>query len=169
MKTRTDYGRPRLLGHMLAIAVGMLIVGVGAMALAPHVAAEDQDSGRICSVITLRGDYGLLASGVKGVPPPLGGGTERFVATALWTFHGNGTFTQRTGAALHGEVTGIAPGLNEVPGTYQVNENCTGRMLLFTPDLPFPIEYSFVLVDNARQVNAAVMNPGVATAELVRQ
>ena len=157
------------MGRVLAVALGTLIVIAAAMALSPDVAAQGERTGRICAESTLRGDYGLLASGVRGVPPPLGGGTEHFVATALWSFHGDGTFTQRTGAALHGEVTGIAPGVNEVPGTYQVNENCTGSMSLFVPDLPFPVEYSFVIVNNARQVNAAIMKPGTGTAELVRK
>ena len=65
-------------------------------------------TGRICAESTLRGDYGLLASGVRKLPPALGVGSEHFVATALWTFHGDGTFTQRTGAALHGEIAGVA-------------------------------------------------------------
>jgi len=169
METRTNSGRRRLLGRVLAMAVGVLIVVAAAMALSPQVAAQDEETGRICAESTLRGDYGLLVSGVRRLPPALGGGSERFVATALWTFHGQGTFTQRTGAAMHGEVTGIAAGLNEVPGTYQVNENCTGSMSLFVPDLPFPVQYSLVIVNNARQVNAAIMNPGVGTAELVRK
>ena len=169
METRTGSARQLLLGRVLAITLGTSIVIAAAMALSPHVAAQDEETGRICAESTLRGDYGLLASGVRRLPPALGGGSEHFVATALWTFHADGTFTQRTGAALHGEVTGIAPGLNEVSGTYQVDENCTGRMSLFVPDLPFPLQYSFVIVDNARRVNAAVMNPGVATAELVRK
>jgi hypothetical protein len=169
METRTDSGRQQLLGRVLAMALGTLIVIAAAMALPPRVAAQDEGTGRICAESTLRGDYGLLAFGVRRLPPALGTGSEHFVATALWTFHGDGTFTQRTGAALHGELTGIAAGLNEVPGTYQVNENCTGSMSLFVPDLPFPVQYSFVIVNNARQVNAAVMNPGVATAELVRK
>lgn len=169
METCTDSGKQQLLGRVLAVALGTLIVIAAAMALSLDVAAQGERTGRICAESTLRGDYGLLASGVRGVPPPLGGGTEHFVATALWSFHGDGTFTQRTGAALHGEVTGIAPGVNEVPGTYQVNENCTGSMSLFVPDLPFPIEYSFVIVNNARQVNAAIMKPGTGTAELVRK
>ena len=169
MKTRTDSGRGQLLGRVLAVALGTLIVIAVAMALSPGVAAQGERTGRICAETTLRGDYGLLASGVRGVPPPLGGGTEQFVATALWSFHGDGTFTQRTGAALHGEVTGIAPGVGELAGTYQVNENCTGNMALFVPDLPFPIQYSFVIVNNARQVNAAIMNPGTGTAELIRK
>lgn len=165
METRTDSRRRQLLGGVLAMAVGTWIVVAAAMAFSPRVnAAQDQAN---CSDITLRGDYGLLASGVRFVPAL--GKTEHFVATALWSFHADGTFTQRTGAALHGELSGVAPGLGEVPGTYQVNENCTGRMFLFAPDLPFPIEYSFVIVNNGRQVNAAVMVPGTATAELVRK
>jgi hypothetical protein len=168
METRTDSGRQQLLGRV-SIAVGMVIVSGAALVLSPRVAAQDEETGRICAQSTLRGDYGLLASGVRSLPPVLGGGSEHFAATALWTFHGDGTFTQRTGAALHGEVTGIAPGVGEVPGTYLVNENCTGSMSLFVLDLPFPVQYSFVVVDNARQISAAVMKPGVATAELVRQ
>jgi hypothetical protein len=168
METRTNSARQLLLGRMLAMAVGTSIVVAAATAISPRVAAQDQETG-ICAERTLRGDYGLLVSGVRRLPPPLGTGSEHFVATALWTFHGDGTFTQRTGAAMHGEVTGISAGGNEVPGTYQVNENCTGSMSLFVPDLPFPVQYTFVIVNNARQVNAAIMNPGVGTAELVRK
>ena len=165
METRTDFGKRRLLGGGLAMAVGTSIVIAAAMAFSPNVAAQDERTWRSCAERTLRGDYGLLASGVR----TFGGVRENFVATALWSFHGDGTFTQRTGAALHGEVTGIAPPLDEVPGTYQVNENCTGIMALFVPDLPFPVTYSFVIVNDARQVNAAIMQPGTGTAELLRK
>lgn len=169
METRMHSGRPQPWVRALAIALATLIATAAAMPLSPRVAAQDEGTGRICAQSTLRGDYGLLASGVRSLPPVLGGASEHFVATALWTFHGDGTFTQRSGAALHGEATGIAPAVGELPGTYQVNENCTGSMLLFVPDLPFPIQYSFVIVNNARQVNAAIMNPGTGTAELIRK
>jgi hypothetical protein len=165
METRTDCWRRRLLGGVLAMAVGTSIVVASAMAFSSQVAAQDEEIGRICAESTLRGDYGLLASGVR----TFGGVRENFVATALWTFHGDGTLTQRTGAALHGEVTGFGFSVNELTGTYQVNENCTGSMSLFVPDLPFPVLYSFVIVNNARQVNAAIMRPGTGTAELVRK
>jgi hypothetical protein len=169
MEKRIESGRQQLLGRVLAIALGTSMVIAAAMALSPRVAAQDEETGRVCAESTLRGDYGLLASGVRSLPPVLGGGSERFVATALWSFHGDGTFTQRSGAALRGEVTGIAPPVNELPGTYQVNENCTGSMALFPPDLPFPVQYSFVIVNNARQVNAAIIAPGTGTAELTRK
>ena len=169
METLTKTCGRRLVGAIAALGVVTSIVIAAAVVFSPDAAAQDQQGGRICSESTLRGDYGLLASGVRKLPPPQGGATEHFVATALWSFHGDGTFTQRSGAALHGELTGVAPPQNELPGTYQVNENCTGRMLLIVPELPFPIEYSFVIVNNARQISAAVMRPGVATAELVRK
>lgn len=169
METHVGSWRQQLMGLVVAVTAGTLVVTAGVMALSRRVAAQDGDTGRICAQGTLRGDYGLLASGVRGLPPVMGGGSEQFVATALWSFHGDGTFTQRTGAALHGEVTGVAPAVGELSGSYLVNENCTGSMSLFVPDLPFPIQYSFVIVNNARQVNAAIMNPGVGTAELVRK
>ena len=53
--------------------------------------------------------------------------------------------------------------------TAEITLPTTWSMSLFVPDLPFPVRYSFVIVNKARQVNAAIMNPGVGTAELVRK
>lgn len=166
MDTRNDSKRKA--AGVLATVTG-LAIAVAALSYSPKVGATGQDVGRSCGNHTLRGDYGLLASTVRQVPLPLGGGSERVTAIATWTFHANGTFTQRTGAALKGEVTGVAPEIGEVAGTYSVNPNCTGTMALFVPNLPFPIEYAFVIVDNARQVNAMILNPGIGTVELIRQ
>jgi hypothetical protein len=169
MKMRTISGARPWLGRLAAMALGTSLVIAATMTLSPHVVAQDDGSSRKCSLSTLRGDYGLLASGVRRLPPPLGSGTERFAATAVWTFHGDGTFTQGPGGALKGETTGLAPAINEIPGTYQVNENCTGSLALFAPELPVPVQYSIVIVDNARQVKAIVTNPGLATVELTRK
>jgi hypothetical protein len=173
MKMHTELGRPQLWGRVLAMALGTSIVIAAPMTLSPRMAAQEEETGRVCAEHTLRGDYGLQATGVRTLPPVLGGGSEHFVATALWTFHGDGTFTQGTGAALKGEITGIAGGSigseGELPGTYQVNANCTGSMALYPPELPFPIQYSFVIVNNARQVKVAIISPGTGTAELVRK
>jgi hypothetical protein len=169
MQMRIISGTRPWFGRLAAMALGTSLVIGATMTLSPHVVAQDDGSVRKCSLNTLRGDYGLLASWVRRLPPALGDGTERFVATAIWTFRGDGTFTQGPGGALKGETTGLAPAINEIPGTYQVNENCTGSMALFAPDLPFPVQYSIAIVDNARRVNAIVSNPGVATVELIRK
>jgi hypothetical protein len=168
-KTTITTSRPRL-------ALALMIAAAAAFS-GPSTwkgfASQGEAPGRVCSDQTLRGDYGLLASGVRAVPPFLGGGTERFVATAMWTFHGDGTFTfQTTGAGLHGEVTGReTPFPGDIVGTYTVNPNCTGT-LQWQPPVPVPpIVYSLVIVDNAREVKAAVMSPqrNIVTVSLTRQ
>lgn len=56
------------------------------------------------------------------------------------------------GANLHGLFAGNSTTQVEFPGTYTVNPNCTGTMALFTPDLPVPLEYAIVIVDNASEI-----------------
>lgn len=151
-----------------AIGIGM----VAGMGVQPPASAQRESTGRICSNATLHGDYGLLAVGQRAVPPFLGGGIEKFVGTAMTTFDGNGTFViQGTGAGLHGERTGIEPAGDEIPGTYEVNSNCTGT-IQWQPPAPIPpIAHSFVIVDNGRLVKSAVMSPlpNVTTVEFVRK
>jgi hypothetical protein len=157
-------------GAMVTVAIG--IVMIAGMGVQPPAAAQTDGTGRMCSNVTLRGDYGLVAVGQRAVPPFLGGGTEKFVATAMTTFHGDGIFLiQGTGGGLHGEVTGIDPAHDGILGTYEVNSNCTGTMQ-WQPPVPVPpIVHSFVIVDNGRQVKSAVMSPlpNVTTVEFVRK
>ena len=168
---RTCSGRDRAWfvrrGFSVVLAIGIL--ATIALMIPSSLTAQGESDGRVCSNATLRGNYGLLASGTRALPP--GGVTERFIALALWTFHGNGTFTQQPGGVLKGETTGVNPNPGEIGGTYFIEANCTGRLLLHIPDLPFPIEYGFVAVDNAKEVMAIVMSPAsnLVTVELVRQ
>jgi hypothetical protein len=157
MKTRTMLSRGGASGGLILTMAAGIAVSI-ALTTPRDVGAQGDESGRACSNGTLRGDYGLSASGIRAVPPLLGGGTEHFVATAMWSFQGDGRFTQGPGGGLHGQVTGSQPDPIEIPGTYEVNSNCTGRMQLHVAELPFPIEYTFVIVDNAREVKAGVMS-----------
>ena len=147
----------------------VLTIGLGAtiaLLIPPSLTAQGENAGRVCSNATLRGNYGLRASGTRALPV-----TERFIALALWTFDGNGTFTQQPGAVLKGEITGVNPDPGEIGGTYHMEANCAGSLLLHAPGLPFPVEYRFVAVDNAKEVMATVMSPAgnLVTVELVRQ
>jgi hypothetical protein len=157
-------------GAAAGLAIVMAMVGV--VDVQPRAAAQAEGEGRRCSNDSLNADYGVLAVGQRALPPFLGGGTETFVATAMWTFHGDGTFLiQGSGAGLHGEITGIDPAHDGILGTYQVNANCTGTMQWQPPAPIPPIVQSFVIVDNGRQVKSAVMSPlpNVTTVELVRK
>ena len=168
MLRRFESARNRWAGSaMVTGAIGIvLIAAVGGQ---PPAAAQTEGTGRICSNVTLQGDYGLLSVGQRGL---FGGGTEKFVATAMTTFDGNGTFLiQGTGAGLHGEVTGINPAHDDILGTYEVHSNCTGTIQWQPPAPVPPIVQSFVIVDSGRQVKSAVMSPlpNVTTVEFVRK
>ena len=157
-------------GAMLMVAIGMVMIA--GMGVQQRATAQTESTGRMCSNGTLHGDYGLLAVGERAVPPFLGGGTEKFVATAMSTFYGDGTFLiQATGGGLHGGVTGIDPAHGGILGTYEVNSNCTGTMQWQPPAPVPPIVQSFVIVDNGRHVKSAVMSPlpNVTTVEFVRK
>jgi hypothetical protein len=140
---------------------------VAAMGLAliwltvPLRAADD--SGQKCSNATLKGDYGALISGIRGIGPML---TEMFVGTSLRNYDGAGRFTE-TAANQHGAITGTVVN-GQATGTYQVNHDCTGTSTVVLPP-PFPtIVSSFVIVDGGREVKEIVMSPAanIVTATL---
>ena len=146
----------------IAIAAGLAVTL--AVTVPSGVTAQDEGHGkghgRACSNTTLRGVYGRLGSGVNAVAP---GQTEAFVATGLRKYDGQGGFTETS--SFHGAISGAR---RDIPasGTYEVDSDCTGTAMLFLPGVPFPIETSFVIVDQGEEVKHAVMSPQpqVATA-----
>jgi hypothetical protein len=146
----------------VAMASGLAVI-VG-LSLSGTATAADQDGAAQCTNRTLRGDYGILVSGIRGVGP---GVSESFVGTALRTYDGNGQFTQIDNG--HGEITGFQ---RDVPayGTYEVHPNCSGTSLIYFPGAPFPVETAFVIVAHGDEVKDAVMAPppNLVTASLWR-
>ena len=86
----------------VAIASGLAVL-VG-LSLSGTATAANKDE---CTNGALRGDYGILISGIRGLGP---GVTESFVGTALRTYDGDGQFTQIDNS--HGEISGA---LRDVP------------------------------------------------------
>ena len=140
----------------LAIVVGLSLSGTAT--------AASKDGFGECTNRTLRGDYGILVSGVRGAGP---GVVESFVGTALRTYDGDGQFTQIDNG--HGAVRGFQ---RDVPahGTYEVNANCSGTSLIYFPGAPSPVETAFVIVAHGDEVKDAVMAPApnLVTASLWR-
>jgi hypothetical protein len=148
-------------------AISFAAVAILGVALAPSVpstvAAQDEARearGRGCTVRTLRGVYGLVGTGTRGLGP---GVIEQFVTISMVTYDGEGTFTAE--GVSHGQTTGVRGG--PVDGTYFVNADCTGGQTTFIPGVP-PLEDRFVIVDNGQEVRTVVVSPltTVATANL---
>jgi hypothetical protein len=147
---------------LLAIAAGLM--AALALTVPRSVAAAADAHGRACSNRTLRGDYGILITGVAPAGPS--GQTELVVATALRTYDGHGNFTQVDN--VHGQISGTVvdrPGF----GTYEVTADCSGTTTLFFTGVPFPITTSFVIVDGGEEVKEAVMSPPPALVTAVQR
>jgi hypothetical protein len=123
------------------------------------VRAQDEPGLKNCRIRTLRGSYGLLASGSRVIPfGPDAGKVEPVVGTGLRFYDGYGGFTERA-ADLHGQLTGVTPDPGGIFGTYVVYDDCTGVSTRWVPGLPFPIISNFVIVDTGKSVKEAVMQP----------
>ena len=147
----------------IAVAIAAGVAATVGLILPLSVAAKDEGP-RGCSNSTLRGDYGILVSGVRGLGP---GQVESFVGTAVRTYDGHGNFTQVDNG--HGQLTGFQ---KDVPayGTYDVRADCSGTSMIFFPNAPGPVETAFVIVAGGDEVKDAVMAPAptFVTASLWR-
>jgi hypothetical protein len=150
----------RLLRRAIPFAAVAILGGALALNVPSTVVAQDDARGRVCSVRTLRGDYGLVGTGTRGLGPA---GIEQFVTISMVTYDGDGTFT--ADGVSHGQTTGVRGG--PVDGTYFVNADCTGGQTTFIPGVP-PLEDRFVIVDNGREVRTVVVSPvtTIASANL---
>ena len=137
----------------LAIPVALL-AGVATMVAFTfqRSLSANEEVGRGCSNRTLRGDYGIVVSGVRALGPEV---TESFIGTAIRTYDGRGNFEQVDNS--HGTVTGATAGVLST-GTYIVNADCSGTSTLTIPGAP-PIDTAFVIVNQGTEVNDIVMAP----------
>jgi hypothetical protein len=149
-------------GLTLATAAGTM--AMLALTLPGDAAANDDWPGRACGSRTLRGDYGILISGIAPEGPS--GKLEMTVGTALRTYDGQGNFTQVDN--VHGQLSGAVVD-RRGSGTYEVRADCSGAATLFLTGVPFPIVSSFVIVDGGEEVKEAVMSPPPAVISAVQR
>jgi hypothetical protein len=145
----------------IPVGVTLAVLVAAGLSMQLAVGAQGAGGGRVCSTQTLRGDYGLVGSGVRGLGP---GASESFATISMVTYDGQGGFTAV--GVSHGATTGVREGL-PVAGTYFVNADCTGGQTTNIPGVP-PLEDRFVITDDGREVRTVVVAPltTIATANL---
>ena len=134
------------LGEMFAAAIALPALGGAAWA------GGTDDFG--CSNATLKGEYAFGVTNYTLAPPPPPPPTE--VVTGIKVFDGQGNLTQRFAG------DDFAPPGQE-KGTYQVNSDCTGSMVinLNVPNVPAGlssgvIKIKFVISDGGRHIHEVV-------------
>ena len=155
---------PVFLRRGLPVALAAGVIAMLALTVPRPVAANEDAPDRPCSARTLRGDYGILITGI--VPEGPSGRLEMTVGTVLRTYDGHGNFTQIDN--VHGQISGAVRD-RRGSGTYQVNADCSGTATLYLTGVPFPIEASFVIVEGGEEVKEAVMSPPPAVVSGVQR
>lgn len=152
----------RLVRRAIPVAIAAAFLMIAAIGLQQTVTAHDGGR-RVCSDLTLRGDYGILVTGIRGLGPGI---TESFVGVAVRTYDGHGRFAQVDNS--HGQVTGAQTNV-PATGTYVVNADCSGTSVIYFPSAP-PVETAFVVVGQGEEVKDIVMAPppNLVTAVLRR-
>ena len=81
---------------------------------------------------------------------------DSVVGTAITTFDGAGAFTQTDN--IHGSITGFSAPDRPGKGSYSINSDCTGTMILNNDGVPFGLVLSIAIVDIGKEIRAAVVS-----------
>jgi len=152
----------RRMGWAATAAATVAVVIGGARVMGANGQEDERGRGEPCSEATVRGDYGIQIQGTRPAP---GGLTESVVGVVLRTYDGHGSFDQVSN--VKGSITGTVPD-SPGSGTYEVNPDCTG-VIRFQPGPGILIEERLVIVDNGREIRAAVMVPTAVAITSVHQ
>lgn len=137
-------------------STGALFAALACVLFVPTAANAQADEGP-CSNRTLHGSYGFAIEGMifaipgaPALPAPL-----QLRAVAVTTFDGRGGLTQ----VDHYVVNGVPPATpwQASSGTYTVNGNCTGTLVLNVPGNPLsPFRLAFVVMKQGQEIRTVV-------------
>ena len=158
-----------LITRISMVATRMMIVyavlGVGSLTWAETGNLGSGDDEGACSDATLRGDYGDLVSdgvliGTPGLPQE-----AQFRTVGLYHFDGKGKITGLEHTVLNG--ISLESDWTVNSGTYSVQSNCTGKMVINTPNSPVPLNIFFVVVRGGKEIRT-VLNTGAVAGTFIR-
>jgi hypothetical protein len=147
-----------MLATPLMIVCGLLVSGASAI-------AQSDDQHCSCSNRTLSGDYGSTAQGVllpnPGLPPEL-----PFTSVGVTHFDGKGNFTGREHTVVNGTEQEVDWTTNS--GTYTVNLDCTGKIVLNTPNSPVSLNIFFVIVRHGTEFRSILGDRGALASTWIK-
>lgn len=131
--------------HIVTGAAGVAVM-VGAVLGAGNWLQAGQESVHRarrfnCTTATLEGTYAIIGGGLvpSGPPPAL---LNPFAHVSMMALDGRGNLSDKITLSDNGQVVRRVQ-----PGTYKVNDDCTGEMTIIVPDLPFPLTFDLVLAE----------------------
>lgn len=142
------------------VFMSLLALGVftnGSQAGLTRTVKAQEAKGFRCSDATLRGRYALRGDGfVPGGPPPAP--MVPFAVVSLMTLDGTGSLSNDVTVSRNGVIT-----RNVDPGTYTVDEDCTGTMTINITEPPFQLNFDLVVADGGKEFDLIATTPSVVT------
>jgi hypothetical protein len=121
--------------------------------------ASARADGRNCSNRTLNGNYGGASEGSLLLGP---GVALPFRALTMTHFDGNGNLTWVEHTVINGTL--LEPGwATTASGTYTVNSDCTGTVIVNTPNSPVPLNLGMVIVNNGKEIHTVLDSDAVSS------
>jgi len=155
---RKSVSKLSMVATPVMIVCGLLVTGASAM-------ADGDDQHCSCSNRTLSGDYGSTTQGVllpnPGLPPEL-----PFTSVGVTHFDGKGNFTGREHTVVNGAELEVDWTSNN--GTYTVNPDCTGKIVLITPNSPVALNVFFVLVRHGTEFHSVLGEGGALSGTWIK-
>ncbi len=155
----------RRMGWAVTAAATAAVAIGGARVIGADGQNDERGRSKQCSEATVRGDYGIQIQGTRPAPGVPGGPIESVIGIVLRTYDGEGNFSQVSN--LKGSIAGANPDSQSF-GTYEVNHDCTGIIRFQAPSGAL-VEERLVVVDNGREIRAAVMVPTAVVITSVHQ
>lgn len=134
-------------------AVPTLMVA-GLLGLAAPASPQPQGSpsrASRCSNRTLLGDYGSSSEGKLLIAP---GVALEFRGLTMTHFDGRGNVSWVEHTVIDGAP--VQPGWVAATGTYTVSANCTGTMVVDSPNSPVPLNLALVVVKGGSEVRSVL-------------
>jgi hypothetical protein len=140
---------------LATIFVTMLVMGT-----APTARADEP---RACSNASLKGSFGFTSQGalLAGVPPPIVG---PFGEIGRQTFDGQGNTDGTATLSANGNIVRVT-----IQGTFVVNPDCTGSMMLSVAPIGATADLDFVIDDNGAELRAIVTGTGAVETRVYRK
>ena len=147
------------ISKLCVVVSAVLMVGGLLISASPALA----DSGdRPCSNQTLHGNYGSTAEG-SILPAP--GVSLPFRSVGLTRFDGRGNLAFLEHTVING--VSVDATWTASSGTYSVNPDCTGTMVLNTVNSPVPLHLHIVVVNSGKEMRSVLDNFAI-TSEYLR-
>ncbi len=135
------------------------VIAVIALALAIASTAYADDKG--CSNATLQGTFAYTSSGSIASPPEIAG---PFAEVGTQSFDGVGATTAAVTLSQDGNILPVT-----VTGTYTVNPDCTGTMILQVSPIAVTVHVLFVIDDSGNEFQAIETDDGLVITRIGRR